>query len=108
MALRSVGSTFASLASRRFSSAAAAASAAPAGEIGVLDFLKSVGKGVDVHAEKIAKEVGGFQELLVTRTRALKKLGISCKQRKLILRYTQKCREGVWKPKVATTTAPKQ
>nr|ABK25636.1 unknown [Picea sitchensis] len=68
-------------------------------EVGLPDFLKAVGNGVEAHSEKLANEVGDLQKLLETRTMTLKKLGIPCKHRKLILRFTQKYRLGLWRPR---------
>lgn len=44
------------------------------------EFLKSVGKGVEAHAEKVEKEVGGIKELLLIRCEGFKKINIPCKQ----------------------------
>ncbi|XP_010938212.1 uncharacterized protein [Elaeis guineensis] len=68
-------------------------------KVGIPEFLKGVGNGVDAHAPKLEAEIGDFQKLLVTRTLRLKKLGIPCKHRKLILKYTQKYRLGLWRPR---------
>ncbi|WOL18382.1 hypothetical protein Cni_G27177 [Canna indica] len=68
-------------------------------KVGIPEFLKAVGSGVDAHIPKLEAEIGDFQKLLVTRTLRLKKLGIPCKHRKLILRYTHKYRLGLWKPR---------
>lgn len=68
-------------------------------EVGLPDFLKAIGNGVEAHSEKLANEVGDLEKLLETRTMALKKLGIPCKHRKLILRFTQKYRLGLWRPR---------
>ncbi|KAK4851488.1 hypothetical protein QYF36_015654 [Acer negundo] len=54
------------------------------------EFLNGIGKGVETHVPKLESEIGDFQRLLVTRTLKLKKLGIPCKHRKLILKYTHK------------------
>lgn len=104
MASRRLG---ASLCARFYSAAAAAApsspasSAAAAGEIGVQDFVKSI-KGVEAHADKVAQAIIGVPTLLQTRSSRLKKLGIPCKQRKMILRYTEKYRQGIWTPRMGT------
>ncbi|KAK9291377.1 hypothetical protein L1049_019323 [Liquidambar formosana] len=58
-----------------------------------------IGRGVETHVAKIETEIGDFQKLLVTRTLKLKKLGIPCKHRKLILKYTHKYRLGLWRPR---------
>ncbi|KAL0927383.1 hypothetical protein M5K25_001548 [Dendrobium thyrsiflorum] len=68
-------------------------------KVGIPDFLNSVGNGVEAHAAKLETEIGDFNKLLVTRTLRLKKLGIPCKHRKLILKYTHKYRMGLWKPR---------
>ncbi|KAG6485078.1 uncharacterized protein LOC122012776 [Zingiber officinale] len=68
-------------------------------KVGIPEFLKGVGNGVEAHAAKLESEIGDFQKLLVTRTLRLKKLGIPCKHRKLILRYTHKYRLGLWRPR---------
>ncbi|KAI0528888.1 hypothetical protein KFK09_001431 [Dendrobium nobile] len=67
-------------------------------KVGIPDFLNSVGNGVEAHAAKLETEIGDFNKLLVTRTLRLKKLGIPCKHRKLILKYIHKYRMGLWKP----------
>nr|ACG30880.1 hypothetical protein [Zea mays] len=49
---------------------------------------------------KLEEAVGGdLQRLLEARTLRLKKLGIPCKHRKLILSFAHKYRLGLWKPK---------
>ncbi|KAF8724331.1 hypothetical protein HU200_021362 [Digitaria exilis] len=69
-------------------------------KVGVVEFLNGVGKGVETHAAKLEEAVGGdLQRLLETRTLRLKKLGIPCKHRKLILSFAQKYRLGLWKPR---------
>ncbi|KAK7275480.1 hypothetical protein RIF29_16599 [Crotalaria pallida] len=47
--------------------------------VGILEFLNGIGKGVKSHAAKLESEIGDFNNLLVTRTLKLKKLGIPCK-----------------------------
>ncbi|KAF7052335.1 hypothetical protein CFC21_060447 [Triticum aestivum] len=57
-------------------------------KVGVVEFLNGVGKGVETHAAKLEEAVGGdLQRLLETRTLRLKKLGVPCKHRKLILSF---------------------
>ncbi|XP_057845857.2 uncharacterized protein LOC131055405 isoform X1 [Cryptomeria japonica] len=68
-------------------------------EVDLADFLKAVGNGVETHTEKLANEIGDLQQLLTIRTLKLKKMGIPCKQRKLILRFTHKYRLGLWRPR---------
>ncbi|XP_031484996.1 uncharacterized protein LOC116254072 [Nymphaea colorata] len=68
-------------------------------KVGIPEFLNGVGKGVETHIPKIEAEIGDFQKLLVTRTLKLKKLGIPCKHRKLILKFTHKYRLGLWRPR---------
>ncbi|KAJ7977849.1 IGR protein motif [Quillaja saponaria] len=68
-------------------------------KVGIPEFLTGIGKGVETHVAKLDSEIGDFQKLLVTRTLKLKKLGIPCKHRKLILKYTHKYRLGLWKPR---------
>nr|ACG40241.1 hypothetical protein [Zea mays] len=69
-------------------------------KVGVVEFLNGVGKGVEAHAAKLEEAVGGdLQRLLEARTLRLKKLGIPCKHRKLILSFAHKYRLGLWKPK---------
>ncbi|CAI0446538.1 unnamed protein product [Linum tenue] len=68
-------------------------------KVGIPEFLNAIGKGVENHAAKLENEIGDFQKLLVTRTLKLKKLGIPCQQRKLILNYAQKYRLGLWRPR---------
>ncbi|KAF5186854.1 Igr motif protein [Thalictrum thalictroides] len=68
-------------------------------KVGIPEFLNGVGNGVETHVAKLETEIGDFQKLLVTRTLKLKKLGIPCKHRKLILKYTHKYRLGLWRPR---------
>ncbi|XP_009592617.1 uncharacterized protein [Nicotiana tomentosiformis] len=68
-------------------------------KVGIPEFLNGVGKGVETHVEKLESEIGDFSKLLVTRTLKFKKLGIPCKHRKLILKYTHKYRLGLWRPR---------
>ncbi|RAL52706.1 unnamed protein product [Cuscuta campestris] len=67
-------------------------------KVGIPEFLKGVGKGVETHVEKLESEIGDFNKLLVTRTLRLKRLGVPVKHRKLILKYTHKYRLGLWRP----------
>ncbi|EES15684.1 hypothetical protein BDA96_08G042300 [Sorghum bicolor] len=68
-------------------------------KVGVVEFLNGVGKGVEAHASKLEEAVGGdLHRLLEARTLRLKKLGIPCKHRKLILSFAHKYRLGLWKP----------
>ncbi|KMZ72955.1 hypothetical protein ZOSMA_156G00030 [Zostera marina] len=73
-------------------------------KVGIPEFLKAVGNGVETHMEKLEKEVGDFQKLLITRTLRLKSMGIPCKHRKLILRHTHKYRLGLWRPRADAQT----
>ncbi|KAK1584428.1 hypothetical protein Q3G72_032978 [Acer saccharum] len=75
-------------------------------KVGIPEFLNGIGNGVETHVPKLESEIGDFQRLLVTRTLKLKKLGIPCKHRKLILKYTQKYRLGLWRPRAAPVKAP--
>ncbi|KAF3436668.1 hypothetical protein FNV43_RR04385 [Rhamnella rubrinervis] len=68
-------------------------------KVGIPEFLNGIGKGVESHVAKLETEVGDLQKLLVTRTLRLKKLGIPCKHRKLILKHTHKYRLGLWRPR---------
>lgn len=68
-------------------------------KVGIPEFLNGIGGGVETHVPKLETEIGDFQKLLVTRTLKLKKLGIPCKHRKLILKYAHKYRLGLWKPR---------
>ncbi|XP_062197270.1 uncharacterized protein LOC133900147 [Phragmites australis] len=69
-------------------------------KVGVVEFLNGVGKGVEAHTAKVEDAVGGdLQRLLESRTLRLKKLGIPCKHRKLILSFAHKFRLGLWKPR---------
>jgi hypothetical protein len=68
-------------------------------KVGIPEFLNGVGKGVESHTAKLESEIGDFQKLLVTRTLKLKKLGIPCKHRKLILKFAHKYRLGLWRPR---------
>ncbi|KAG0573048.1 hypothetical protein KC19_VG144200 [Ceratodon purpureus] len=94
-----------SLCARFYSAAAASSSlsaaAAASGEIRVQDFVKSI-KGVEAHADKVAQAIIRVPTLLQTRSNRLKKLGIPCKQRKMLLRYTEKYRQGIWTPRMST------
>ncbi|KAK4739400.1 hypothetical protein R3W88_003097 [Solanum pinnatisectum] len=74
-------------------------------KVGIPEFLNGVGKGVETHIEKLESEIGDFSKLLVTRTLKLKKLGIPCKHRKLILKYTHKYRLGLWRPRAEPVKA---
>ncbi|KAK7269440.1 hypothetical protein RIF29_22166 [Crotalaria pallida] len=74
-------------------------------KVGILEFLNGIGKGVESHAAKLESEIGDFNNLLVTRTLKLKKLGIPCKHRKLILKYTHKYRLGLWRPRAEPVKA---
>ncbi|KAG9450910.1 hypothetical protein H6P81_010875 [Aristolochia fimbriata] len=67
-------------------------------KVGIPEFLNGIGRGVEEHVEKLEKELGDLQNLLVTRTLKLKKLEIPCKHRKLILSYAHKYRLGLWRP----------
>ncbi|KAJ3676053.1 hypothetical protein LUZ60_003465 [Juncus effusus] len=68
-------------------------------KVGIAEFCKGVGGGVEGHVAKLEAEIGSIQKLLETRTLRLKKLGIPCKHRKLILNYAQKYRLGLWRPR---------
>ncbi|RYR71630.1 hypothetical protein Ahy_A02g005861 [Arachis hypogaea] len=68
-------------------------------KVGIPEFLTGIGNGVESHVAKLESELGDFQKLLVTRTLKLKKLGIPCKHRKLILKYAHKYRLGLWRPR---------
>ncbi|KAL6219398.1 hypothetical protein ACLB2K_007157 [Fragaria x ananassa] len=62
-------------------------------KVGILEFLNGIGKGAEAHpVAKIEYEIGDIQNLLVTRTL------IPVTQRKLILKYTDKYRLGIWRP----------
>ncbi|KAG1371380.1 hypothetical protein COCNU_16G004740 [Cocos nucifera] len=56
-------------------------------KMGIPEFLKGVGNGVEAHAAKLEAEIGDFQKLLVTRTLRLKKLGIPCKHVPLLILF---------------------
>ncbi|XP_050220907.1 uncharacterized protein LOC126671214 [Mercurialis annua] len=68
-------------------------------KVGIPEFLNGIGKGVEAHVAKLETEIGDFQKLLVTRTLKLKKLGIPCQHRKLILNHAHKFRVGLWRPR---------
>ncbi|XP_010421536.1 PREDICTED: uncharacterized protein LOC104706991 [Camelina sativa] len=68
-------------------------------KVGIPEFLSGIGGGVETHIAKIETEIGDISKLLVTRTLRLKKFGIPCKHRKLILKYSHKYRLGLWKPR---------
>ncbi|TQD80730.1 hypothetical protein C1H46_033700 [Malus baccata] len=64
-------------------------------KVGIPEFLNGIGNGVESHVTKLKSEIGDFQKLLVIRALRLKKLGVPCKHRKLILKYTHKYRLGL-------------
>ncbi|CAH2044500.1 unnamed protein product [Thlaspi arvense] len=68
-------------------------------KVGIPEFLSGIGGGAETHIAKLETEIGDLSKLLVTRTLRLKKFGIPCKHRKLILKYSQKYRLGLWKPR---------
>ncbi|XP_048441997.1 uncharacterized protein LOC125478197 isoform X1 [Pyrus x bretschneideri] len=68
-------------------------------KVGIPEFLNGIGNGVESHVTKLESEIGDFQKLLVIRTLRLKKLGVPCKHRKLILKHTHKYRLGLWRPR---------
>ncbi|KAJ1692047.1 hypothetical protein LUZ63_008745 [Rhynchospora breviuscula] len=69
-------------------------------KVGIAEFLRGIGGGVEGHVAKVEAEVGGdLHKLLQTRTLRLKKLAIPCKHRKLILNYAHKYRLGLWRPR---------
>ncbi|WCJ36198.1 hypothetical protein M5689_017411 [Euphorbia peplus] len=68
-------------------------------KVGIPEFLNGIGKGVETHVAKLETEIGDFHKLLVTRTLKLKKIGIPCQHRKLILNYAHKYRVGLWRPR---------
>lgn len=53
-------------------------------KVGIPEFLKGVGRGLENHVEKLESEIGDLQKLLVTRTIRLKRLGIPCKDVRII------------------------
>eukprot|EP00271_Cylindrocystis_brebissonii_P013189 TRINITY_DN32824_c0_g1_i1.p2 TRINITY_DN32824_c0_g1~~TRINITY_DN32824_c0_g1_i1.p2 ORF type:complete len:129 (+),score=24.28 TRINITY_DN32824_c0_g1_i1:425-811(+) len=67
-------------------------------KVTVEEFVKKIGEKVVASAGKVAGEVASVEELLDVRSGKLKKLGIPCKQRKLILRHTEQYRQGIWTP----------
>ncbi|MBA0852995.1 hypothetical protein Goshw_012274 [Gossypium schwendimanii] len=75
-------------------------------KVGIPEFLNGVGHGVETHVAKLESEIGDFQKLLVTRTLKLKKIGIPCKHRKLILKYAHKYRLGLWRPRAEPVKLP--
>ncbi|EEF41955.1 uncharacterized protein LOC8284136 [Ricinus communis] len=74
-------------------------------KVGIPEFLTGIGKGVEAHAAKLESEIGDFHKLLVTRTLKLRKLGIPCQHRKLILNYAHKYRVGLWRPRAGLMKA---
>ncbi|KAI3414500.1 uncharacterized protein J3R85_016250 [Psidium guajava] len=70
-------------------------------KVGIPEFLRGIGGGVEAHVAKLESEIGDFNRLLVSRTLKLKKLGIPCKHRKLILKHAHKYRVGLWRPRAA-------
>ncbi|KAJ0979958.1 hypothetical protein J5N97_015432 [Dioscorea zingiberensis] len=83
----------------RFSSAGAHYQPQYIEKVGIPEFLKGIGNGLETHMAKLETEIGDIEKLLVTRTLRLKKLGIPCKHRKLILNYAHKYRLGLWRPR---------
>ncbi|XP_076946127.1 uncharacterized protein LOC143617465 [Bidens hawaiensis] len=74
-------------------------------KVGIPEFLKGIGNGVETYAEKLEAEFGDLQNLLVARSMKLKKLNVGadpkvCKHRKLILKYAHKYRLGLWRPRI--------
>ncbi|XP_009130035.1 uncharacterized protein LOC103854827 [Brassica rapa] len=65
----------------------------------VPEFLSGIGRGVETHIPKLETAIGDLLKLLVARTLRLKKFGIPCKHRKLILKYSHKYRLGLWRPR---------
>ncbi|CAG7895772.1 unnamed protein product, partial [Brassica rapa] len=61
----------------------------------VPEFLSGIGRGVETHIPKLETAIGDLLKLLVARTLRLKKFGIPCKHRKLILKYSHKYRLGL-------------
>ncbi|KAK3268063.1 hypothetical protein CYMTET_23413 [Cymbomonas tetramitiformis] len=61
----------------------------------VTPFLSSVG-GADLvkHADKFSS----LDQLLNTKTKALKEFGIDCKKRKLLLKRVDQYKHGFWSP----------
>ena len=45
----------------------------------VADFLKGIGQGVEVHADKVAAEVHSIEHLVLVKRTKLKKIGVPCK-----------------------------
>ncbi|KAF5742954.1 hypothetical protein HS088_TW09G01016 [Tripterygium wilfordii] len=74
-------------------------------KVGIPEFLNGIGGGVEAHAAKLESDIGDLHKLLVTRTLKLKKLGIPCKHRKLLLKYTHKYRLGLWRPRAEPVKA---
>ncbi|KAM7274039.1 hypothetical protein ACFE04_028703 [Oxalis oulophora] len=74
-------------------------------KVGVPEFLHGIGNGVETHVAKLETEIGDIHKLLVTRTLKLKKLGIPCKHRKLILKFAHKYRVGLWRPRADAVKA---
>ncbi|KAM7279191.1 hypothetical protein ACFE04_006325 [Oxalis oulophora] len=74
-------------------------------KVGVPEFLHGIGNGVEAHVAKLESEIGDIQKLVVTRTLKLKKLGIPCKHRKLILKYAHKYMVGLWRPRADAVKA---
>ncbi|XP_030546978.1 uncharacterized protein LOC115752769 [Rhodamnia argentea] len=74
-------------------------------KVGIPEFLQGIRGGVEAHAAKLESEIGDFHKLLVSRTLKLKKFGIPCKHRKLILKYAHKYRVGLWSPQAKLVKA---
>jgi IGR protein motif len=70
-------------------------------KVGIPEFLRGIGRGVEAHVAKLEAEIGDLAKLLETRTLRLKKLAIPCNHRKLILNYAHKYRLGLWRPPAA-------
>ncbi|RID76613.1 hypothetical protein BRARA_B03576 [Brassica rapa] len=64
-------------------------------KVKVPEFLSGIGRGVETHIPKLETAIGDLLKLLVARTLRLKKFGIPCKHRKLILKYSHKYRLGL-------------
>ncbi|KAM2973362.1 hypothetical protein FF2_019930 [Malus domestica] len=74
-------------------------------KVGIPEFLNGIGNGVESHVTKLESEIRDFQKLPVIRTLRLKKLGVPCKHRKLILKYTHKYSLGLWRPRAQPVKA---
>ncbi|XP_074311296.1 uncharacterized protein LOC141647139 [Silene latifolia] len=74
-------------------------------KVGIPEFLRGIANGVEAHVEKLESEFGDLQKLPIVCTlgvfglRDLEGKEREGEQRKLILKYAQKYRVGLWRPR---------